>query len=108
MGEQTVVASDSFVHSKHLRKTHEMDISRLKNDAKLVLCRKYYYAGLAVLPFLWAINAVWFFRDAFRSPFFEEQPEIRKYNKIRYWSYFLAGCIRGVDVCFPNQSSSVG
>jgi len=56
-----------------------MDISRLKNDAKLVLCRKYYYAGFAVLPFLWAINAVWFFRDAFRSPFFEEQPEIRKY-----------------------------
>lgn len=35
-------------------------------------------AGFAVLPFLWAINAVWFFRDAFRSPFFEEQPEIRK------------------------------
>merc|ERR1712137_1079504 len=107
--EQTVVASDSFVHSKHLRKTHEMDISRLKNDAKLVLCRKYYYAGFAVLPFLWAINAVWFFRDAFRSPFFRGATGNSKIcNKIRYWSYFLAGCIRGVDVFFQINRAAWG
>lgn len=28
-----------------------MDIERLKNDAKLVLCRKYYYGGYKEFPF---------------------------------------------------------
>ena len=77
-----------------------MDIERLKNDAKLVLCRKYYYGkfkwihfgalcyqfvldlyslgGFAFLPFLWTINAFWFFREAFYKPQFEEQPQIRQ------------------------------
>jgi len=76
-----------------------MDISRMKNDAKLNLCRKYYYgklltfaivkiianvlftqnaAGFAFLPFLWAINFFWFRSDAFRNPSFEEQSDIRK------------------------------
>ncbi|XP_057376000.1 gamma-secretase subunit PEN-2-like [Daphnia carinata] len=56
-----------------------MDIERLKNEAKLVLCRKYYYAGFAFLPFLWTINAVWFFREAFHKPEFDEQPQIKQY-----------------------------
>jgi presenilin enhancer 2 len=37
-------------------------------------------AGFAILPFLWAINTVWFFNDAFRKPLFEEQAEMRKCN----------------------------
>lgn len=37
-------------------------------------------AGFAFLPFLWAINAVWFFSDAFKKPHFEEQAQIRKCN----------------------------
>ncbi|XP_046452875.1 gamma-secretase subunit PEN-2-like [Daphnia pulex] len=56
-----------------------MDIERLKNDSKLVLCRKYYYGGFAFLPFLWTINAFWFSRDAFYKPHFEEQHQIRQY-----------------------------
>jgi len=51
----------------------------MKTDAKMVLCRKYYYAGFAFLPFLWAINAVWFFNDVFRKPAFEEQSQMRTY-----------------------------
>ncbi|PNF37725.1 Gamma-secretase subunit PEN-2 [Cryptotermes secundus] len=56
-----------------------MDLSKMKNDKKLYLCRWYYRAGFAFLPFLWCVNAVWFFAEAFRKPPYEEQREIRKY-----------------------------
>lgn len=44
---------------------------------------KYFYvflflAGFAFLPFLWTINAVWFFREAFHKPEFDEQPQIKQ------------------------------
>lgn len=35
-------------------------------------------AGLVLLPFVWAINVVWFFNDAFRKPVFDEQSQIKK------------------------------
>lgn len=35
-------------------------------------------AGFALLPFVWAINTVWFFNEAFRKPAYEEQKSIRK------------------------------
>jgi len=33
--------------------------------------------GFALLPFLWLINSVWFFRDAFLAEAFDEQKRIR-------------------------------
>ncbi|KAK7868509.1 hypothetical protein R5R35_001916 [Gryllus longicercus] len=56
-----------------------MDLSKMKNDRKLYLCRWYFYAGFACLPFLWCVNFVWFFSEAFRKPSYEEQKQIRKY-----------------------------
>nr|AXY96274.1 Pen2 [Locusta migratoria migratoria] len=56
-----------------------MDLSKMKNDRKLYLCRWYFRAGFAFLPFLWCINAIWFFPEAFRRPEFEEQKPIKKY-----------------------------
>ncbi len=59
-----------------------MDLASPKvSDAeRLSLCRKYFLLGLAFLPFLWAVNAVWFFRQAFlRKPDFPEQAALRKY-----------------------------
>lgn len=35
-------------------------------------------AGLAFLPFVWAVNTVWFFNEAFRKPTYDEQKEIKK------------------------------
>lgn len=35
-------------------------------------------AGLAFLPFVWAVNTVWFFNEAFRKPAYDEQKEIKK------------------------------
>jgi hypothetical protein len=38
----------------------------------------YSSGGFAFLPFLWTVNAFWFFRDAFYKPHFEEQSQIRQ------------------------------
>ncbi|XP_039953777.1 gamma-secretase subunit pen-2 [Bactrocera neohumeralis] len=56
-----------------------MDISKVTNEKKLQLCRIYFFAGLAFLPFLWTINVFWFFNDAFRAPAFPEQKRIKKF-----------------------------
>lgn len=31
-----------------------------------------------MLPFLWAVNAVWFAKEAFSAPHYDEQKEIRR------------------------------
>ncbi|KAL0281228.1 UNVERIFIED_CONTAM: hypothetical protein PYX00_002279 [Menopon gallinae] len=56
-----------------------MDLTKLKDDKKLELCRWYFRAGFAFLPFLWCVNAVWFFREAFKRPPYEEQQQIKRY-----------------------------
>ncbi|CAH4034106.1 gamma-secretase subunit pen-2 [Pieris brassicae] len=56
-----------------------MDLNKLPNDKKLELCRNYFKVGCVFLPFVWAVNAVWFFNDAFKKPPFDEQKEIKKY-----------------------------
>ncbi|XP_023241106.1 gamma-secretase subunit PEN-2-like [Centruroides sculpturatus] len=56
-----------------------MDLRKMKNDDKLKLCRGYYIGGYFMLPFLWFVNFVWFFGEAFRKPAFEEQKQIRTY-----------------------------
>ncbi|CAG9794616.1 unnamed protein product [Diatraea saccharalis] len=56
-----------------------MDLNRLPNDKKLQLCRWYFKVGCVFLPFVWAVNAIWFFREAFLKSPFEEQKQIKKY-----------------------------
>jgi len=56
-----------------------MDLSRVKDEEKLNLSRKYFYAGFALLPFLWFVNAIWFFREAFRRPPYDQQQAIKGY-----------------------------
>ncbi|XP_063836634.1 gamma-secretase subunit pen-2 [Ostrinia nubilalis] len=56
-----------------------MDLNRLPNDRKLQLCRWYFKVGCLLLPFVWAVNAVWFFKEAFVKPPYDEQKQIRKY-----------------------------
>uniref|UniRef100_U5EVA9 Gamma-secretase subunit PEN-2 n=1 Tax=Corethrella appendiculata TaxID=1370023 RepID=U5EVA9_9DIPT len=56
-----------------------MDLGRVPNDRKLYLCKWYFLAGFICLPFVWAINAVWFFNEAFRKPEYEEQKQIKRY-----------------------------
>ncbi|XP_068621989.1 gamma-secretase subunit pen-2 [Battus philenor] len=56
-----------------------MDLNRLPNDKKLQLCRWYFKVGCVLLPFVWAVNAVWFFKEAFVKPPYDEQKQIKKY-----------------------------
>jgi presenilin enhancer 2 len=34
--------------------------------------------GFGLLPFVWTVNVVWFFEDAFLKPAFEEQKQIKR------------------------------
>lgn len=54
-------------------------LERMKNPEKLELCRKYFIIGCFALPFMWLINFVWFFKEAFVKPAYDEQKQIRKY-----------------------------
>ena len=33
--------------------------------------------GFALLPFLWFVNSIWFFKEAFLKPPYEEQKQIK-------------------------------
>lgn len=50
--------------------------------------------GFALLPFLWLVNVVWFFREAFIKPTYAEQLQIRtcklgQNSKKKMYSVFL-------------------
>jgi presenilin enhancer 2 len=42
-----------------------MDLGRKSDEFKADLSRKYFLGGFALLPFLWLINVIWFFKEAF-------------------------------------------
>ena len=48
-------------------------------EEKLKICRKYFIIGCFALPFVWFVNVLWFFRDAFlrRNP--PPPPKLRTY-----------------------------
>ncbi|CAG9831095.1 unnamed protein product [Diabrotica balteata] len=56
-----------------------MDLAKVPNDQKLYLCKSYYRIGFFFLPFVWFVNAIWFFREAFQKPEYQEQKHIKKY-----------------------------
>ncbi len=86
-----------------------MDLSNPKvtNADKLNLCRKYFQLGFALLPFLWAINSVWFFHEAFmKKPEYPEQAQIRRYVIMSAIGslVFLAGLIAWISVFMVNRA----
>ncbi|KAG1951978.1 gamma-secretase subunit PEN-2 [Pimephales promelas] len=54
-----------------------MNLERIPNEEKLQLCRRYYLGGFAFLPFLWLVNVMWFFKEAFLKPAYTEQPQLK-------------------------------
>merc|ERR1712127_480623 len=58
-----------------------MDLSdpKVKISDKLAIYRKFFFGGFAFLPWLWLVNGVWFFREAYFKEPFDEQIRIRKY-----------------------------
>lgn len=55
-----------------------MDLRKTPNKEKARISRIYFMGGFAFLPFLWLVNTVWFFQEAFFKEAYEEQKEIRK------------------------------
>ncbi|XP_032082961.1 gamma-secretase subunit PEN-2 [Thamnophis elegans] len=71
-----------------------MNLERVSNEEKLNLCRKYYLGGFALLPFLWLVNVIWFFREAFLAPTYTEQLQIKRYVQrsalgLLFWAIVL-------------------
>jgi len=56
----------------------DLQSAKVTPEQKVTLCKTYFYLGFLLLPFLWGINAVWFFREAFKKPAFEGQATIKK------------------------------
>eukprot|EP00039_Didymoeca_costata_P001263 m.51119 g.51119 ORF g.51119 m.51119 type:complete len:99 (-) comp10710_c1_seq1:1310-1606(-) len=52
-----------------------MDVRRATDEEKYNVCRRYFFGGFFFLPFLWAINAVWFSPYAFHA---DSDPRIRR------------------------------
>jgi len=84
-----------------------MDLNRMRNEDKLDLCRKYFFGGFAMLPFLWVVNTIWFFREAFLVPTYEQQKQIRTYV-IRSFvggAIWIAAIVAWVTVFQLNRAS---
>ncbi|KHN76464.1 Gamma-secretase subunit pen-2 [Toxocara canis] len=56
-----------------------MDLSKISNSDRVQLCRRYFFIGLALLPLVWIVNFVCFFRYAFLAEPSPSQKIIRKY-----------------------------
>ena len=54
-----------------------MDLSKTPDTEKVRLSRIYFYGGFAFLPFLWFVNTIWFFKEAFFRDSFEGQKQIK-------------------------------
>ena len=55
-----------------------MDLEKTPDTEKVRLSRIYFCGGFVFLPFLWLVNTVWFFKEAFYRDGFEGQQEIKK------------------------------
>ncbi|XP_069986745.1 gamma-secretase subunit pen-2 [Penaeus vannamei] len=84
-----------------------MNVERLPNERKLAICRKYFMAGFALLPFMWAVNAIWFLKEAFWATPYPEQKQIRKYVIVSGIGaiVWLVGLISWVIIFQQNRSN---
>ena len=70
-----------------------MDLSSAKvtPEQKVSLCTKYFYLGFLCLPFLWGVNAAWFFGEAFRYFIMSLKPTLCSYTlRSTMYSIYIA------------------
>ena len=53
------------------------------------LITDYFVGGFALLPFLWFINSIWFFKDAFLKEEYTEQKQIRSCNYLCFVLFMM-------------------
>jgi presenilin enhancer 2 len=56
----------------------DLQSPKVTQEQKLALCTKYFYFGFALLPFLWGINAVWFYSECFNKAEFPGQQKMKR------------------------------
>ena len=56
----------------------DLQSTKVTPEQKVDLCKTYFYLGFLFLPFVWGINAVWFYREGFKKPEFEGHKMIKK------------------------------
>lgn len=63
-------------------------------------------AGFALLPFMWAVNAIWFLKEAFWATPYPEQKQIRTYVIVSGIGaiVWLVGLISWVIIFQQNRS----
>ena len=44
-----------------------MNLGKVSEEEKVKICQKYFVGGFFLLPVLWLVNAVWFFREAIKK-----------------------------------------
>jgi len=70
------------IYFKYLRRGNHVDHGTksyiLYPTCQYFLRLLFVTAGFALLPFLWAVNAVWFSKEAFVAPPYEEQKQIKR------------------------------
>ncbi|KAK3738519.1 hypothetical protein QZH41_012048 [Actinostola sp. cb2023] len=102
-----------------------MDLRKVPDEEKVRLCRKYtimswqlaldlrtilcffFVVGLAFLPFVWFINVVWFFREAFCRDSFPGQAKmkgdlIKSGIGLAIW---IAGLVTWIVIFLNNRAS---
>ena len=84
-----------------------MDLARTPNEEKVRLSRIYFFGGFALLPFLWFVNSIWFFRDAFFKEEFEGQRQIKGFviKSICGTVVWIAGLSAWISVFQSNRAA---
>ena len=54
-----------------------MNLDKVSEEDKVNICRRYFIVGCFLLPFIWLVNSVWFFKEAFIKK--NGHPMIRRY-----------------------------
>ena len=66
-----------------------VSLEKKSPEERLNICRKYYLGGFACLPLLWLINAIWFYKQAFRVEPYPQQAQIRTCKNYFFVFYII-------------------
>ncbi|CAF1234031.1 unnamed protein product [Adineta ricciae] len=73
------IHSDYEESTVESNKDNMVSLEKKSPEERLNICRKYYLGGFAFLPLLWLINAIWFYKQAFKVEPYPQQAQIRTY-----------------------------
>ena len=71
------IHSDQEESTVESNKDNMVSLEKKSPEERLNICRKYYLGGFAFLPLLWLINAIWFYKQAFKVEPYPQQAQIR-------------------------------